>query len=71
MIGYSASAIQQTPQLINSRTTYGQDTSAANNYGLGKRYKNTKALQLGRRKQSATPSAWWVIGAILVWAVLL
>ena len=62
----NATAITTT----NANTTYGVDTSAANNYGLGPNYMSTQTLQGAQAAQSAAPSLWWLLLAFVAIEVL-
>jgi hypothetical protein len=58
------------PTVMNAGTTYGRDTSAANNYGLGKSFTSTLQMKKKSNASAATPSIWWLVLFAFVLGVL-
>ena len=59
-----------SPQVVNANSTYGVDSSATNNYGLGRRFRSTNTLRRQQKAQNAAPSVWWLAVVLFVLAVL-
>jgi hypothetical protein len=58
------------PIALNAGTTYGVDTSAANNYGLGSSFKSTSTLKRQQTAKAAAPSLIWIILFVVAVVVL-
>ena len=57
------------PTAINAGTTWGIDTSAENNYGLGPSFQSTIALQRSQMQSDQAPSWWWLAAFVFLVAV--
>jgi hypothetical protein len=59
------------PQTLNAGTSYGNDLSVENNYGLGAEFRSTAQLNTTVIQQQSAPSWWWLIAILAVGAWVL